>query len=176
MITLFTNGHIALEYALECIKVKGEVITTPLRLQPLKQLLERATYLYFCDIKADDYTIDENKIESLITNKTVAIMPVHVYGNICNVEAIERIAIKHNIKVIYDAAHVFGVRYKNKGIGSFGDISMFSFHATKVFHTIEGGALTYNDDSYERPLNALKNFGQITPEDIEYVGGNGKNG
>ena len=92
----------------------------------------------FCDINPDDYTIDVTKLESLITDKTSAIIPVHVYGNVCNIEEIERIAKKYDLKVIYDAAHTFGVKYKGKGIGTFGDASMFSFHATKVFNTIEG--------------------------------------
>ena len=102
-----------------------------------------------------------DKIEELITDKTSAIVAVHVYGNVCNVEKIEQIAKKHNLKVIYDAAHAFGVKYKGKDIGNFGDISMMSFHATKVFHTIEGGALLYNDSSLKDKINSLRNFGYI---------------
>ena len=116
----------------------------------------------------------ETKIENLITKKTVAIVPVHVYGNICKLEEIEKIAKKHKLLVIYDAAHVFGVKYKNRGIGAYGDISMFSFHATKVFHTIEGGALSFNDESYKSKLVSMRNFGQVSPEEVEYIGGNGK--
>ena len=115
-----------------------------------------------------------NKIESLITDKTVAILPVHVYGHICNVEKIDEIAKKYNLKVIYDAAHVFGVKYKGKSIGNYGDISMFSFHATKVFNTIEGGSLVYNDSSLKEKIEKLKNFGINGPEKVEYVGINAK--
>lgn len=97
----------------------------------------------FCDIDPDDFTMDVMKIESLITDRTVAIMPVHVYGNVCQVEEIQKIADRYGLKVIYDAAHAFGVTYKGKGIGSFGDVSCFSFHATKVFNTIEGGAACF---------------------------------
>jgi dTDP-4-amino-4,6-dideoxygalactose transaminase len=113
-------------------------------------------------------------LESLITERTSAIIPVHVYGNVCNIEKIAAIAKKHNLKVIYDAAHTFGVTVNEKGIGSFGDASMFSFHATKVFHAIEGGAVTYQDKSISQKLNDLKNFGITGPESVEYVGGNAK--
>lgn len=110
----------------------------------------------FCDINEDDFTIDANKIESLITEKTSAIVPVHVYGNICDVEAIQKIAEKYNLKVIYDAAHTFGEKYKGQGIGSFGDASCFSFHATKVFNTIEGGAVCFKDKSIGEKIIILK--------------------
>lgn len=171
---LYSNGHLALEYAFELLPKKGEIITTPFTFASTTQAIVRTGNIpVFCDIKRD-YTIDETKIEDLITENTVAIAPVHVYGNICNVECIEEIAKKHNLMVIYDAAHVFGVKFKNLGIGSFGDISMFSFHATKVFHTIEGGALTFKNDSYKQKLLAMRNFGQTDPENIDYLGGNGK--
>jgi dTDP-4-amino-4,6-dideoxygalactose transaminase len=119
--------------------------------------------------------MDVTKIEALITDKTCAIVPVHVYGNICDVEGIQSIADKYGLKVIYDAAHAFGVNYKGKGIGSYGDASMFSFHATKVFNTIEGGALIFDDDELSYKLKALKNFG-ITPdkEEVRFLGKNGK--
>ena len=113
----------------------------------------------FCDINPEDYTIDAGQIESLITDRTSAIMPVHVYGNLCDVEAIEKIAEKHGLKVIYDAAHAFGVKKNGVGAANFGDAAMFSFHATKVFHTIEGGALCYRDAALEQRLKDLKNFG-----------------
>jgi len=128
----------------------------------------------FCDVNPYDYTIDVEKLEGLITEKTSAIVPVHVYGNICDVYEIYRIAEKYNLKVIYDAAHAFGVTVNDTGIGNFGDASMFSFHATKVFHTIEGGAITFKDKSLERKLNSIKNFGITGQESIEYVGTNGK--
>ena len=121
-----------------------------------------------------DYTIDVTKIEALITDKTVAIIPVHVYGNICDVEEIDRIAKKYGLKVIYDAAHAFGVTYKGINAANFGDASMFSFHATKVFNTIEGGALTYSDSSLAQVLNDMKNFGMHTSDDYIYVGTNAK--
>jgi len=147
-ITLYTNGHLALEGVIAALNLTGEVITTPFTFASTTHAIVRNGLTpVFCDINSDDYTIDVNKIEELITEKTSAIIPVHVYGNACDVEAIDRIAKKHNLKVIYDAAHTFGVEVNGKGIGTFGDASMFSFHATKVFHTIEGGAVTYNDPS-----------------------------
>ena len=109
----------------------------------------------FCDIKPDDYTMDPEKIEALITDKTSAIIPVHVYGNLCDVEAIEAVAAKYGLKVLYDSAQAFGVRYKGVGVGNFGDAAMFSFHATKVFHSIEGGALAFLDACLEQKLHLL---------------------
>ena len=120
------------------------------------------------------YTIDPNKIEALITDKTVAILPIHVYGNLCDTDALERIAKKHGLRLIYDAAHSFGVRKNGVSSACFGDASMFSFHATKVFHTIEGGALCYNDDSLRQRISDLKNFGIHGPEEVPFVGGNAK--
>ena len=128
----------------------------------------------FCDINDKDYTIDVDKIESLITDQTVAIVPVHVYGNMCDVEAIQEIANKYGLKVIYDAAHAFAVKYKGISSACFGDASMFSFHATKVFNTIEGGAVCYKDDAWVQLLNDQKNFGIHGPESVAYVGGNAK--
>ena len=128
----------------------------------------------FCDVNPDTYTIDADKIESFITDKTTAIMPVHVYGNVCDVDKIDAIAKKHNLKVIYDAAHVFGVKIGDKGIGSFGDISMFSFHATKVFNTIEGGCLSYSDKSLADKISSLRNFGITSPESVDMLGTNAK--
>lgn len=174
-ITLFTNGHLALEYIIAAFNLKGEVITTPFTFASTTHAIVRnGLKPVFCDINPDDYTIDVEKIESLITEKTSAIIPVHVYGNVCDIEAIDSIAKKHNLKVIYDAAHTFGVTVNGQGIGTFGDASMFSFHATKVFNTIEGGAVTYNDSSMQQVLNDLKNFGITGPETVEYVGGNAK--
>ena len=174
-ITLFTNGHLALECIIAALDLTGEVITTPFTFASTTHaIIRNGLRPVFCDINPDDYTIDVEKIESLVTEKTSAIIPVHVYGNVCDVEAIDRIAKKHNLKVIYDAAHTFGVTVNGQGIGSFGDASMFSFHATKVFNTIEGGAITYNDSSIKQVLNDLKNFGITGPETVEYVGGNAK--
>jgi len=174
-ITLFTNGHLALECIIAALNLTGEVITTPFTFASTTHAIVRnGLKPVFCDINPDDYTIDVEKIESLITEKTSAIIPVHVYGNVCDVKAIDRIAKKHNLKVIYDAAHTFGVTVNGQGIGAFGDASMFSFHATKVFNTIEGGAVTYTDSSIKQVLNDLKNFGITGPESVEYVGGNAK--
>lgn len=174
-VTLFTNGHLALECAIEAMELEGEVITTPFTFASTTHAIVRNGLTpVFCDIDPSDYTIDVDKIEDLITERTSAIIPVHVYGNICDVKAIDTIAKKYNLKVIYDAAHTFGVTVDGEGIGTFGDASMFSFHATKVFHTIEGGAVTYNDPSFRSSLNALKNFGITSPETVECVGGNAK--
>ena len=174
-ITLFTNGHLSLENAIQVLDLKGEVITTPFTFISTTHAITRNGLTpVFCDIDPETYTMDANKIESLITDKTSAIIPVHVYGNVCDVEEIERIAKKHNLKVIYDAAHAFGVKYKGESVLKNGDISMLSFHATKVFNTIEGGALVYSDSSLEKRLNYLKNFGIKDEETIEYIGGNAK--
>ncbi|WP_128896352.1 DegT/DnrJ/EryC1/StrS family aminotransferase [Longirhabdus pacifica] len=174
-ITLFANGHLALECSIAALELTGEVITTPFTFASTTHAIVRnGLKPVFCDINPIDYTIDVDKIEGLINEKTSAILPVHVYGNVCDVEAIETIAKKHNLKVIYDAAHSFGVKVNGKGIGTFGDASMFSFHATKVFNTIEGGAITYNNPSLREILNDLKNFGITGPENVEYVGGNAK--
>ena len=134
-LSLTVNGHTALEMAIQSMNFPegSEVITTPFTfVSTTHAIIRNGLKPVFCDIKEDDFTIDENKIEDLITEKTVAIVPVHVYGNICNVEKIEEIAWKYDLKVIYDAAHAFGETYKGKGVGTFGDLSAFSFHATKV--------------------------------------------
>lgn len=172
---LYTNGHSGLEIAIRAMDLTGEVITTPYTFSSTTQaIIQNGLEPVFCDINEEDYTIDVTKIEDLITDQTSAIIPVHVYGNICDVEEIERIAKKHDLKVIYDAAHVFGVEYEGRGIGSYGDASMFSFHATKVFNTIEGGAVTYNDGRLSESLEAMKNFGQTSTESVQYVAGNAK--
>lgn len=174
-ITLFTNGHLALECVLKAFDLEGEVITTPFSFASTTHAIVRCGLEpVFCDINPIDYTLDVDKIESLITDKTCAIVPVHVYGNLCDVEKIEDIAKKHNLKVIYDAAHTFGVEKDGIGVSNFGDASMFSFHATKVYNTIEGGAVTFKDETMIQKLNDLKNFGITGPETVEYVGGNAK--
>lgn len=173
--SLFTNGHLALECTIAAFDLTGEVITTPFTFASTTHaILRNGLEPVFCDINEKDYTIDVNKIESLITKNTCAIIPVHVYGNVCNVKEIESIAKKYNLKVIYDAAHAFGVTVDGIGIGNFGDAAMFSFHATKVFNTIEGGAVTYQCEHLERILYYLKNFGITGAESVEYVGGNAK--
>lgn len=174
-IDLFSNGHMALEMAIQAMNLTGEVITSPFTFASTTHAIVRNGLTpVFCDIDANTYTIDVNKIEALITDKTCAIIPVHVYGNICDVEAIDRIAKKHNLKVIYDAAHAFAVKYNGVGVGNFGDASMFSFHATKVFHSIEGGAVCFHNDDYGLDLYRLKNFGIRGPETVDAVGANAK--
>lgn len=174
-ITLFTNGHLALENVIAAFNLTGEVITTPFTFASTTHAIVRnGLEPVFCDINTDDYTMDVDKLENLITDKTSAIIPVHVYGNICNVKEIERIAKKHKLKVIYDAAHAFGVTVDDVSIANFGDASMFSFHATKVFNTIEGGAVTYKNENLVKVLYDIKNFGITGPESVEYAGGNAK--
>ena len=174
-ISLFTNGHLALECSMAALNLTGEVITTPFTFASTTHAIVRnGLEPVFCDISPDDYTIDINKLEELITERTSAIIPVHVYGNVCKIEEIQRIADRYNLKVIFDAAHAFGVTVDGVGIGNFGDASMFSFHATKVFNTIEGGALSYSDNGLKQVLNNIKNFGITGPETVEYVGGNAK--
>jgi dTDP-4-amino-4,6-dideoxygalactose transaminase len=174
-ITLFTNGHLALEYAIAAFDLTGEVITTPFTFASTTHAIVRnGLEPVFCDIKPDDYTMDMDKLEGLITDKTSAIIPVHVYGNICSIDETEKIAKKYDLKVIYDAAHAFGVTVGGVGVANFGDASMFSFHATKIFNTIEGGAVTYRDGNLTKKLDALKNFGIAGPDAVEYVGGNAK--
>ena len=174
-VSLFTNGHLALETAIEALGLTGEVITTPFTFASTSHaLIRKGLTPVYGDIRPDVFTLDASKLERLITTKTSAILPVHVYGNVCDVEAIEAIAKQHNLKVIYDAAHTFGVNVNGRGIGTFGDVSMFSFHATKVFHTIEGGALTYNDPALKSRFDQLKNFGITGPETVQEPGGNAK--
>lgn len=176
-VTLYTNGHLALENAIAALNFPkgGEVVTTPFTFASTTHAIVRNELVpVFCDINVNDYTIDANKIEELITDRTVAIVPVHVYGNVCDVEKIDFLAKKYGLSIIYDAAHAFGVKYKGSSVAGFGDFSMFSFHATKVFNTIEGGAICYNNDEYVQLLNDMKNFGIRNEEIVAYVGGNAK--
>lgn len=174
-VSLFTNGHLALESAIAAFNLKGEVITTPFTfISTTHAIVRNGLKPVFCDINEDDYTIDTEKLENLITENTSAIVPVHVYGNICDVYEIERIAKKYNLKVIYDAAHAFGITVEGKSIANFGDASMFSFHATKVYNTIEGGAVTFSDADLKEVFHAIKNFGITDQESVDYVAGNAK--
>ncbi|MGL4801681.1 MAG: DegT/DnrJ/EryC1/StrS family aminotransferase [Cetobacterium sp.] len=176
-VTLCNNGHLALEIALRALDFPkgGEVITTPFTFASTTHaIVNSGLKPVFCDIEMKTYNIDVEKIESLITDKTVAIMPVHVFGNPCDVKKIEVVAQKYNLKILYDAAHAFGVEIEEDGIGTFGDISMFSLHATKVFNSIEGGLLTYNDSALQKKLRLFKNFGITGPETVEAVGLNSK--
>ena len=176
-LSLFTNGHLALEMALQALGMQdgGEIITTPFTFISTTHAIVRQGFTpVFADIKETDYTIDPDRIEELITDKTVAILPVHVYGHICDVERIDEIAKRHNLKVLYDAAHAFGEVYKGTTIGNFGDMTMFSFHATKVFNTVEGGAVAFHDEKYRRALHELKNFGFNREDSVTGIGGNAK--
>ena len=174
-VSLLTNGHLALENILEAFDLHGEIITSPYTFASTTHAIVRCGCTpVFCDIDPVSYTIDPGRIEALITEKTVAILPIHVYGNLCDTEALRRIAKKHGLKLVYDAAHAFGVKKDGVSSACFGDASMFSFHATKVFHTIEGGALCYSDDSLVQRIYDLKNFGIHGPEEVPFVGGNAK--
>ncbi|MBR0366616.1 MAG: DegT/DnrJ/EryC1/StrS family aminotransferase, partial [Clostridia bacterium] len=172
---LFTNGHQGLRSVISTMGLTGEVITTPFTFASTTQAIaENGLTPVFCDIDPDNYTIDVNKIEELITDKTSAIVAVHVYGNVCDVEGIDRIAKKHGLKVIYDAAHAFGVKIGDRGIGTYGDASMFSFHATKVFHTIEGGGVVFKDPELVDKLFAAKYYGMEPGGKFISVAGNAK--
>lgn len=176
-LSLMVNGHMALEMAIQAMGFpKGaEVITTPFTfISTTHAIVRNGLKPVFCDVKEEDGTIDETKIEALVTENTVAILPVHVYGNVCNIEKIQEIADKYHLKVIYDAAHAFGVKYKGRGIGSYGDASVFSFHATKVFNTIEGGAVSFSDEGIYEKLYNLKNFGIRGEELVVDIGANAK--
>ena len=182
-LSLFTNGHLALELGIQALGLKqqgqavggGEVITTPFTFVSTTHAISRNNLKpVFCDIRKSDYCMDPDKIEELITDKTVAIIPVHVYGNICDVRRIQKIADKYGLKVIYDGAHAFGEKFEGESIGNFGDATMFSFHATKVFHSIEGGAVAFQDRRYGVPLHELKNFGIHGEFEISAIGGNAK--
>lgn len=172
---LLVNGHMAIELSLQAFGLEGEVITTPFTFASTTQAIVRSGLTpVFCDIDPVTFNLDPSKIEALITPRTCAIVPVHVYGTVCDVEAIGRIAKKHGLKVVYDAAHAFGVRCKNCGVGSFGDAACFSFHATKVFHSIEGGAACFHDGEFGEKLFRVKFYGQSGPETVVDIGTNAK--
>ena len=172
---LLTNGHLSLELSLQALELEGEVITTPFTFASTTQAIVRAGLTpVFCDVDPVTLTMDPAKLEERITPRTCAVLPVHVYGNFCDVEALGNIAGRHGLKVLYDAAHVFGVRYRGLGAGAFGDVSCFSFHATKVFHTLEGGGACFRDPAVGERLARLKNFGFSSPETAESLGGNAK--
>lgn len=174
---LFNNGTIALLTAIKALDlpVGSEIITTPFTFAATPHCISwNGCKPIFCDIEPDTLTIDVNKIENLITPNTSAILGVHVYGFPCDVKGIDEIAKKHNLKVIYDAAHAFSTEIDGVGIGNFGDITMFSFHATKLFNTIEGGCLTYKDENLTKKIYNLRNFGIQNEEVVEDIGINGK--
>lgn len=159
-ISVFSNGTLALITALQALRITGEVITSPFSfVATTHSLWWNNIKPVFVDIEDKFFNIDTAKIEAAITPKTTAIMPVHVYGNPCNVEEIQRIADIYGLKVIYDAAHAFGVKYKGQSVLNWGDLSILSFHATKVFNTIEGGAIICQDEKTKKRIDLLKNFG-----------------
>jgi dTDP-4-amino-4,6-dideoxygalactose transaminase len=174
-LSLFNNGTIALIVAIQSLKIHGEVITTPFTFPATPHVLSwNGITPVFCDIEDDSMNIDASKIEALITPKTSAILGVHVFGTPCDVFKIQQIADKYGLKVVYDAAHAFNTEIDGAGIGSFGDISMFSFHATKLYHTIEGGALVFRDAELKKQIDLLKNFGIKNEEEVILPGINGK--
>ena len=174
-ISLFSNGHQALEAAFSLLPAGSEVITTPFTFASTTLAIIRAGLVpVFCDIEPEFYTMAPEKIEALITEKTAAIAPVHVYGNLCDWRRIQSIADRHHLKVIYDAAHAFGVKEGTVTAASLGDISMFSFHATKVFHTIEGGCLACNTEEFSRYFAAWRQFGMYDGIQSEIAGTNAK--
>lgn len=170
------NGTIAIQIAIKALDLKGEIITTPFSyVATTSSIVWENCEPVFIDIDPTNLTIDATKIEAAITPNTSAILATHVYGIPCNVELIEAIANKHDLKVIYDAAHAFGVEYKGKGLLNYGDVSTLSFHATKLFHTVEGGGVTANNADVAHKLSYHRNFGHKTPESFYGVGINGKN-
>jgi len=174
-IVLFVNGHQALECGLRALRLEGEVITTPFTFASTIHAIVRCGLTpVFCDIRMSDYNIDAEEVETLVTERTCAILPVHVYGTPCDVGRIGEIGSRLGLRVIYDAAHAFGVELAGEGVGTFGEFSMLSFHATKVFNTIEGGALTLTDADLASELRLMRNFGIAGPEDVPVTGTNAK--
>lgn len=174
-ISLFSNGTLALMTALKALNVAGEVITTPYSfVATAHAIVWNNLQPVFADVEPQYYNLDPQKIEAAITERTTAIMPVHVYGNPCNVEAIQQIAEKHHLKVIYDAAHAFGVKKDGVSILKYGDLSVLSFHATKVYSTIEGGAVVCHSQEMKHHIDNLKNFGFRGETTVEEVGINAK--
>lgn len=184
-VCLFTNGHNALECAIEALGLgsdgRDEVVTTPFTFASTTHaIVRKGLKPVFVDVRESDLTLDPELVEQAVTSRTCAILPVHVYGNLCDVAAIRETADRHGLKVVYDAAHAFGVERRDPATGewrgavSFGDASMLSFHATKVFNTIEGGAVCFEDPALRDVLNRWKNFGIVGPESVECAGGNAK--
>jgi dTDP-4-amino-4,6-dideoxygalactose transaminase len=172
---VFCNGTVALQIALRSLNLSGEVITTPFTFPATAHAIEwNGLAPVFCDVDPDTYNLDVNCAAHLITSRTSAILPVHVFGNPCDVTAIDQLAQHHGLRVVYDAAHAFGVRHRSQPIGCFGDLSMLSFHATKMFHTCEGGALVGPEPGAFRTIALLRNFGIVNEEEVDGVGLNGK--
>ncbi|MBZ9610309.1 DegT/DnrJ/EryC1/StrS family aminotransferase [Rheinheimera maricola] len=174
-LSLFNNGTVALQTAIQSLRLQGEVITTPFSFPATTHVLTwNGIQPVFCDIHPQTLTLDPAKIESLITAKTSAILGVHVYGIPCHVQEIEEVASRHGLRVVYDAAHAFTTKVNGLEIAQYGDISMFSFHPTKLFHTGEGGALVYNDSNLKERIDYLKNFGIKNENEVILPGINGK--
>lgn len=182
-VALFTNGHNALECVLEALGLPegGEVVTTPFTFASTTHAIVRKGLVpVFADVRPSDLTLDPEAVEAAITPRTCAIVPVHVYGNLCDVDALQEVADRHGLSLVYDAAHAFGVERRSpstgemEGAASFGDASMLSFHATKVFNTIEGGAVCFRDPALGAELARWRNFGIDGPEEVVHVGGNAK--
>jgi dTDP-4-amino-4,6-dideoxygalactose transaminase len=174
-ICLFANGTLALMTALQALRIKGEVITTPYSfVATAHSLLWNDIKPVFADIEPHSLNLDPRRIEAAITPHTTAIMPVHCYGRPCDVEAIEKIADNFNLKVIYDAAHAFGVRHRGSSVLNYGDLSVISFHATKIFNTFEGGAIVCPDAKTKQHIDHLKNFGFVDEVTVVAAGINGK--
>jgi dTDP-4-amino-4,6-dideoxygalactose transaminase len=172
---LFTNATIALITAMQSLRIQGEVITTPYSfVATAHSLLWNGIKPVFVDIHPDTYNLDPNKIEAAITPQTSAIMPVHCYGRPCDVDRIQRIADNYGLRLIYDAAHAFGVKHKGMSLLNFGDLSILSFHATKVFNTFEGGAIICPDAKTKHHIDHLKNFGFVDEVTVVAPGINGK--
>lgn len=174
-VSLFANGTLALMVALKSLDLKGEVITTPFSFVATSNaLLWNNLKPIFVDIDHDTLNLNPEKIEKAITKETTAILPVHVYGNPCDVKSIKKIAQKHNLSLIYDAAHAFGTKINNKSILNYGDLSILSFHATKIFNTIEGGAIICHNKEAKKKIDRLKNFGIVNKTTVEEAGINAK--
>ena len=171
-----TNGTIALQIAIKALGLKGEIITTPFSyVATTSSIVWEGCEPVYVDIEEDTFNIDPTKIEAAVTSKTSAILATHVFGNPCNIDAIQKIADKYGLKVIYDAAHCFGTKYKNKSVFEYGDISTTSFHATKLYHTIEGGAVFTKCPDLLKKMVYIRNFGHDGVEEIAELGINGKN-
>lgn len=171
-----SNGTIALQLAIKALELEGEIITTPFSfVATTSSIVWEGCQPVFVDIDERTLNIDPSNIEAAITDRTSAILATHVYGNPCDIESIQKIADKHGLKVIYDAAHCFGVKYKNRSIFEYGDVSTCSFHATKLFHTIEGGMIVTKDPNLLKKLAGMRNFGFAGPEAFSELGINAKN-
>jgi len=174
-VAMFNNGTLALQIGLQGLGISGEVITTPFSFVATTHALHwNKIRPVFCDIESDHYTLDPEKVEAAITPWTTAILAVHVFGYPCKLDALADIARRHNLKLIYDAAHAFGVRVNGKSIAQYGDLSMFSFHATKLYHSLEGGMLTFPNPSLKTEVDYLKNFGFKNEVEVVMPGTNAK--